>query len=49
MEWFQNFGFTFVVEAETQEEAEALLEAMAFEALGSHAKDAWAGEVEALV
>lgn len=48
--WIKNYGFTFAVEAETEEEAERLLDEMAQEELGlALYRDAWAGDIEAMI
>jgi len=48
-EWFRNYGVTFTVEAETEEQAEELLDAIAVEEMGkSLFRDAWAGDIEAI-
>jgi len=47
MKWLQNYGFTFVVEADTQEEAETLLWELAKQELGLYlSRHAWLGDVE---
>lgn len=46
-QWIRNYGVTFVVEAETEEEAESLLDEMCANEMGStFLRESWASDVE---
>lgn len=49
MRYYRNYGLTFVVEADNEEQAEELLDEIALRELGRDiVKNCWAGDVEVI-